>query len=141
MSMDHSSHDASHGTMPASHCSGHGGGGHEGGHPMVFSHSTSAVLLFERFQVGPDLFSYLFACVVIVLAGVLRQELVKMSEQEHHSSERRAALYFAQATISYLLMLIAMTFNVGLFLAVMIGLTAGFYRSLLQSKNKSECCA
>ena len=120
--------------------SGHCGGG--GGHGSTFHHSTSAVLLFNGFNVGPDIFSYFFACFAVILAGIIRQDLVRMSEQEIHTNEKRALLYFAQATISYLLMLIAMTFNVGLFLSVMIGLSLGFYRSLVQQgKIKSECCA
>ena len=120
------------------------GDGHQctGGHASTFSHSTSAVLLFDGVKVGPDLFTYLGACAFVVLVGIARQELVKLSEIETNSPEKRAVLFFCQATLSYLLMLIAMSFNVGLFLAVLIGLTAGYYRSLLQLKMKAdECCA
>lgn len=37
-----------------------------------------------------------------------------------------AGLYMAQVTVSYLLMLIAMTYNIGLFMAVIFGLGFGY---------------
>lgn len=121
----------------------HGGGGHM----MTFHHSTSAVLLFDFLQIGPDPLSYFLGLVFVVVVGVARQELLRISEQEHLGPEKRALLYFCQATLSYLLMLVAMTFNVGLFLAVILGLSIGYYRSLVHHQQaakvsgKSECCA
>ena len=110
-------------------------------HPMTFSFSTQATLLFQGIQVGPDIFSYGISLIIVVCLGILRQELVKLAESEEISLNKRVVLYFAQATLSYLLMLISMTFNVGLFFAVILGLTLGWYRSLLQTKIKTDCCS
>lgn len=109
---------------------------------MSFTFSKHVpLLLFEGWQAGPDWLSYLFACTVVVAMGVARQELVMLAEQDAHSPEKRACFYFAQSLLAYLLMLLAMTFNVGIFLSVIVGLTAGFYRSLLKGlKVKEDCC-
>ena len=110
-------------------------------HPMTFSFSTQATLLFRGIQVGPDIFSYGISLIIVVCLGILRQELVKLAESDEISLNKRVVLYFAQATLSYLLMLISMTFNVGLFFAVIVGLTLGWYRCLLQTKIKTDCCS
>ncbi|VVC92311.1 unnamed protein product [Leptidea sinapis] len=55
----------------------------------------------------------------------------------------QTCLYFVQATVSYLLMLIFMTYNVWLCLALVLGLAVGFFffgwkRST--ARDTSECC-
>ena len=56
----------------------------------------------------------------------------------------QTALHFVQATLGYSLMLVAMTFNLWLFLAVVLGMTAGYFafgwKQSLQEFN-DECCA
>ena len=108
---------------------------------MTFAWSTEATLLFDWAKVGPDVLTFAVGLAVVVALGVARQELLRMSEDETQTQRNRVALYFCQATLSYLLMLVAMTFNVLMFLAVIAGLTIGHYRSLMNKAKVADCCA
>jgi len=113
------------------------------GMAMTFSHSTGPLaVLFPFIVAGPSLFSYLAHCALVVLVGVLRQFLYKMSDDRALSMDARSAVYFAQATLAYLLMLVSMTYNYGLFFAVILGLTLGHRRYLMPMEiDKGECCS
>jgi hypothetical protein len=111
---------------------------------MTFSHSTGPVpVLFDTLVAGPSLLSYTFALVMVVGMGVLRQRLYKQMDDKSLSAMQRSSLFFAQSLLAYLLMLVAMTFNVGLFLAVIVGLTVGYHHYLQQQidAEKGECCS
>ena len=78
----------------------------------------------------------------MVLAGVARQDLLKRADDKTLTANARTCLFCAQATLAYLLMLVSMTYNVGLFTAVILGLTLGHRRSLMTAEvDKSECCS
>ena len=54
----------------------------------------------------------------------------------------QSLLYFVQVTISFLLMLFAMTYNVWIFLAIVFGLATGyfFFASANKGFNANDCC-
>jgi copper transporter 1 len=53
----------------------------------------------------------------------------------------RAALQFVETLLSYALMLIAMTFNVGLFIAVLLGIALGtFIFARFRPYKRRACC-
>lgn len=122
-----------------------------GGHSSTFQWSTRATLLFDGLDVGPDFLSFGLALIAIVAAGVARHELLRTAEDESRDLNTRTAMFFAQATIAYALMLLSMTFNIAVFFAVIVGLTAGWRRTAampigvgsnkLLATNKGECCS
>ena len=108
-----------------------------------FHFSSKANLFIPGLDIGPDYFSFTFGLVCIVILGMIRMELLVLSEDEAQSLHTRTVLYFIQASLSYGLMLVTMTFNVPLFFAVILGLTLGYRRNLIRKINKSsgDCCA
>ncbi|XP_021199272.3 high affinity copper uptake protein 1 isoform X2 [Helicoverpa armigera] len=107
-------------------------------HAMVFHSCVCAEILFKGWNTSNEL--QLFgSALVIFLAGVLyeafkwwRESLPRAPEKGPASMWSRAhsvqaALHAVQATLSYLLMLVFMTYNVWLCLAVVLGLTLGYY--------------
>lgn len=107
-----------------------------------FSFSLGPVRLFGL-QAGPGLFSFLLALFVVISLGVARQEAMRLGDLPDASIEAKTAYYFVQAALSYVLMLVAMTFNFHLFLGVVVGLTVGHYRTLklAPQAKQQECCA
>lgn len=130
MPMDHSNH-AGHG--------GHGGheghGGH-GGHAMFFSHDIPGSFLFQCLTIQSSS-TLLLYCFATMLMGIIVEWLKKFRykcqppEKNHNEKLKRhiidASLYFLQMTLSYFIMLIAMTFNYALFFSAMFGFALGHF--------------
>eukprot|EP00659_Diplonema_papillatum_P020000 gene20000-30776_t len=103
-----------------------GGGGAAGQMMMTFYSSHKVVILFDQWNVKTR-GQYAAAVVLVFLAG-LSAPLLK----DYAVSSRmlplpaRACLIFVNFCLVYCLMLVAMTYNVGLFFATMAGLTTGW---------------
>ncbi|QDZ22850.1 putative Ctr copper transporter [Chloropicon primus] len=117
--------------------------------PMYFTNSYKTTLWFKEWRSESRMDYYFMLFVVTVLGFALealqsvRRDLdnkrghhyeelldVQAENREHYMKLVRAAsafLYFLSLLLGYLLMLAAMTFNVGLFLSVIVGMTLGFY--------------
>jgi hypothetical protein len=93
------------------------------------------VFLFPSWVLDGKL-KYILACLGTFIAGALihalsswRNEWSRRPVVPGHAWSRsllQVGLYFVQIVLSYLLMLVAMTYNTELFFAVCSGLTAGF---------------
>eukprot|EP01064_Diplonema_japonicum_P007132 TRINITY_DN14850_c3_g1_i1.p1 TRINITY_DN14850_c3_g1~~TRINITY_DN14850_c3_g1_i1.p1 ORF type:complete len:136 (+),score=0.46 TRINITY_DN14850_c3_g1_i1:131-538(+) len=103
---------------------------------MYFTWGYDVIILFKDWSTqGP--YQYYFSCVVVALMGIVSQYLKVILEASipatRPTSVNKLAhtlIYGLVITISYLLMLVSMTYNVGLFAAVIIGHMIGFYMSL-----------
>jgi hypothetical protein len=140
----HSHHGAAEAVRTLADGAGHAGHDQHGGHASTFSWSTGPLpLLFDHIVVGPGLLSYLLALLMVVLAGVLRQHLVKLTENPALPPLTRTVYYATHSTLAYLLMLVSMTFNIGLFSAVILGLSIGYHRFLqkIDAEKAAECCS
>lgn len=112
---------------------------------MFFHFSYADYLLFD-FWIPTTLFQYIFALLACFLLSVFFEALqTKKSILEHSWKPReikilgaysveqfkidviRSCFQFVILTIGYCLMLITMNFNVGMFLAIMVGLTFGSF--------------
>uniref|UniRef100_A0A2A4JGI6 Copper transport protein n=2 Tax=Heliothis virescens TaxID=7102 RepID=A0A2A4JGI6_HELVI len=107
-------------------------------HAMVFHSCVCAEILFKGWNTSNEL--QLFgSALAIFAASVLyegfkywRESLPRPQEKQRAGMWSRAhslqtALHAVQATLSYMLMLVFMTYNVWLCLAVVLGLTLGYY--------------
>ncbi|CAA9989760.1 copper transporter, putative [Plasmodium knowlesi strain H] len=130
--------------------SDHDGAGSINGHnmampmPMSFQLSTHTIILFKFWETKTEA-SYYISLVICLLFGVLsvllkvvrlqvEQTLPKTKDTNimrsgilFKNNLTRSALSFIIYSWDYLLMLIVMTFNVGLFVAVVVGLSIGFF--------------
>jgi len=113
---------------------------------MFFTSSTEVTILFEDW-VTDDYTTYMASIVAVMAIAVFNEWLVAMFLMDNANSDDsaieesvfsvkmkskgfgrllRAFLYGAIVSLSYLLMLVAMTFNAGLFVAVILGYSGGF---------------
>ncbi|GAM20802.1 hypothetical protein SAMD00019534_039770, partial [Acytostelium subglobosum LB1] len=131
MSMDH------HNTNPSTDHGG-GGGGHKNG--FDFSISVSGILFGEWSTSTWASYSIAFVCVMIVSVlyeflnyykqRCYRQFSTVSKESEHKERLRykitMTTLHVLSAAIHYCLMLVVMTFNFGLAMAVLMGVAVGY---------------
>lgn len=95
---------------------------------------TCVVWLFEAAVLDTPV-KYAFATLGTFLLAVLAEALVRVRryntkyrcdlEGWRSVRAREAALYFAQAMLGFMLMLISMTYSTGLFFAIIFGLAVG----------------
>ncbi|EEA07858.1 uncharacterized protein CMU_029320 [Cryptosporidium muris RN66] len=112
---------------------------------MTFYQNYNALILFDQWKTY-NLATYLLSCLVIILIGFLAV-YVSVVKEEIESRQRclgkriyilRVFMAFISYFFHYILMLIAMTFNFGLFLSVLIGLSIG--HGLLSDKLRNLQC-
>jgi copper transporter 1 len=95
---------------------------------MSFELSTRTVLWFSQWRTeGP--FSYALALSVVVALGFVHEALqrARLASAGSASPRDRALSYGLSLVTSYLLMLAVMTYNVGVFVAVVAGMAGGFF--------------
>jgi len=120
------------------------GGGHHGGAVAYFHFSYEAVILFMQWATT-DWKTMLYACIGIGVVAALYEGLKFMREYLLHKGKRRNAytkscctlfctgmhllqtvLHIVQVAVSYALMLVFMTFNGWLCIAVLAGAGLGY---------------
>jgi copper transporter 1 len=102
------------------------------GMEMFFAWSTTATILFEGWLTSTWYF-YLLSCVGVFVGTVLLEGLRMATQRQSlgwakksmHRQVGEGLLYGVYVSCSYLVMLIAMTYNVGLFLSVVLGHSVG----------------
>ncbi|EAK88366.1 copper transporter, 3 transmembrane domain, conserved in metazoa and apiacomplexa [Cryptosporidium len=120
---------------------------------MTFHQSFESVILFESWRTS-NRFDYFISCLFIILMGCFTMFIssinkkyikeIKKNRVEHENLGIKVICTNVLLTIlyyfmHYLLMLIAMTFNWGLFFSVIIGLSIGYGIFELGSITKNEC--
>jgi len=120
--------------------------------PMYFESGINTLILFEGWATDNNVGIYLISCFVIFLSCILHEWLTsyrlrRMKEisktnisepllnsrtstksgSDFKSRLSQTLLYFINIVIAYVIMLIVMTFNVGLFFIVTTGLALGHY--------------
>jgi len=120
--------------------------------PMYFESGINTLILFEGWATDNNIAIYLISCFVIFLSCILHEwltsyRLKRMKESsktniteplltsgkstkfasDFKSRLSQTLLYFINIVIAYAIMLIVMTFNVGLFFIVTTGLALGHY--------------
>ncbi|CAI5505666.1 unnamed protein product [Closterium sp. Naga37s-1] len=148
---------------------------------MWFYWGPNVIILFESWKTSSWGF-YLLACFLVVVFCVLHEFLtsfrlklsatrrcrVKDAEQGADSADATSSkkvdwrslldrlavtgIYALNLIFSYAIMLIVMSFNIGLFIAVVLGLTIGFFffgakrrktsseRPLVEEAQEENCC-
>eukprot|EP01063_Lacrimia_lanifica_P023767 TRINITY_DN3146_c0_g2_i1.p2 TRINITY_DN3146_c0_g2~~TRINITY_DN3146_c0_g2_i1.p2 ORF type:complete len:149 (+),score=52.79 TRINITY_DN3146_c0_g2_i1:58-504(+) len=105
---------------------------------MWFYQSTSSTVLFQSWTTT-SLGSYIVACVLCALAAclmmVVKQFMGTISDRHLALQAVVAFLYF---NLAYAVMLVAMTFNIGLYLACMVGMTAGFVITKVYTRRTAK---
>jgi copper transporter 1 len=134
---------------------------------QMFFHQTLKDYVLFKFWVPRSIIQYVFTCVLVFILAVLHEFMAagrniletrwkeqNRSEEDEISltevsqptfilalSARRGVYHFIEMTLGYSLMLIAMTFNVGIFLSVMLGFGFGkFFFGHLQNEKRQNCC-
>ncbi|KAJ1605859.1 putative copper transporter [Cryptosporidium canis] len=120
---------------------------------MTFHQSFESVILFESWKTS-NKFDYLISCFIIILMGCFTMFIssinkkyikkIRKNRLEHEKFANKVIFTNILITIlyyfmHYLLMLIAMTFNWGLFFSVIIGLSIGYALFEFGSEVKNEC--
>lgn len=139
--MDHSMHGMNMGGM--NH------GGMDMGHMMAMNFHAKhkgVIYLFESAKIETHLHLWLY--VVFTLALGILVEFIKVYRFKlamvGPGTRKRSAhlfdsvLYFAQTTIGYCLMLVAMTFHYALFIAVVLGMAVGYFLFNGKSDDNEE---
>ena len=121
---------------------------------MSFYQSESVVILFEQWSCSTKS-CYFGSLAAIFLAGILSQLIARIQRYYDSTVTRkvctcqanvkllsefdslvsitnnqqliRTILYFLNVSLGYMLMLIAMTFNAGVIIALIMGMTVGFF--------------
>lgn len=172
-SMDHGDGSMHHGDGSMDHGGmDHGDTSHHAtstaGHGLFFTTGKVTTVLFEGWQTS-NYGEYIGTCLFVILLGILIEWLSmvrecyshkKMSDFASMNSPAAAGstsnaqlgqhlvktmLYMSSITLAYSLMLIVMTYNVGLFISAVLGLTIGYLtfgkrREQCGSTNSTECC-
>ncbi|KAL7069481.1 hypothetical protein ACR3K2_00790 [Cryptosporidium serpentis] len=113
---------------------------------MTFYQNYNALILFDQWKTY-NLATYLISCLVIILIGFLAVYISVVKEEiESKKGSLGKGIYILRVFMAfifyffhYILMLIAMTFNFGLFLSVLIGLSIG--HGLLSDKLRNLQCS
>eukprot|EP00755_Sulcionema_specki_P008573 Sspe_Gene.41321::Locus_19982_Transcript_1_1_Confidence_1.000_Length_1046::g.41321::m.41321/K14686/SLC31A1, CTR1; solute carrier family 31 (copper transporter), member 1 len=102
---------------------------------MTFTTGYEVQILFETWRTH-TLDEYIIACLMIIIMSVFMQisRAMAISRRPPHFSVKKDVedclahliLYAASLIMSYLLMLIVMTYNVGLFASVVTGQVIGY---------------
>lgn len=124
---------------------------------MTFHQSFESVILFESWRTSNKL-EYFISCLFIALLGCFAmylssinksyiREVINRKRKEGSALNLKIRLFSVIIStiyylIHYLLMLIAMTFNYGLFISVIIGLSIGYgifeMNSLMNSSSRID---
>ncbi|OII74697.1 uncharacterized protein cubi_00250 [Cryptosporidium ubiquitum] len=120
---------------------------------MTFHQSFESVILFESWKTS-NRFDYFISCLFIILMGCftmfissINKKYIKRIKKNRMEYEKLGVkVIFLNVLITilyysmhYLMMLIAMTFNWGLFFSVVLGLSIGYGIFELGSTTKNEC--
>lgn len=132
--MDHSTMD--HGTMD-----------HGSAHGMFFTRfnptAPSLTILFSGWDITTSA-GYAGSVICFFCLGVLVRMLrLSLSMVRRRATVlpliSQAAVFFVINTLAYLLMLAAMTYDVGIFFAIVVGMTVGFWIELVIAKRQAAC--
>ncbi|KAK6587633.1 copper transporter [Cryptosporidium xiaoi] len=118
---------------------------------MVFHQSFESSILFD-FWKTKNPFDYFVSCFIIILLGCFTMYLSSINKgyireikkdvrnkSKWKARLRSSFLSFFYYLLHYLLMLIAMTFNCGLFISVIVGLSLGYGIFEIGSIEKDTC--
>ncbi|KAJ9464356.1 Copper transport protein CTR2 [Diplonema papillatum] len=102
--------------------------------PMHFVWGYETTILFKSWHTKTA-WEFYTSCLAIIALCILTQAVrAKLPPAGYHFRRLEehfayTVLYGITAMLSFLLMLIVMTYNIGLFLSVIIGLTIGYHYS------------
>jgi len=128
--------------------SAHGAHGSHGGHAMAFSNNIPGTYLFESFTIkrGSQLTIYCFLTMIIAIIVEWIKKYRFKCQPPHKTKEQKvkrhlldSSLYFLQMTLSYFIMLVAMTFNYALFFSAMFGFALGHFINHFPTDDSSRC--
>lgn len=114
---------------------------------MYFKASDSVVVLFKGWETT-SLGEYFATLIFIFLFSLAHEYMTTYrinytlkKDDAHYGSLISSLLYLLSVTFSYLIMLMVMTFNVGIFFTVLLGLATGFYFfGQTRSNSASDLC-
>ena len=100
---------------------------------MNFNTNLGITFLFNGFNINSNK-ELIIYCVLTIIMGIMTELLkfyrikmmVETGQGKFVQKITYSLMYFAQIALAYFLMLIAMTFNIWLFIAVIIGFVTGF---------------
>ena len=90
---------------------------------MYFYWGADVVFLLKQWTITDNIGVYLLACLASFLAAIAVEFL---STRFIESNVVYAVAHSVQVWLSYMLMLVLMTFNAGLFMAIILGYTIGY---------------
>ena len=100
--------------------------------PMTFEWGYQVTILFNGWETT-TMFEYLIACVLVMGCGFAMQVCRSCVTGTHYGPEDKLAvtlMFGVLLSLSYILMLIMMTYNIGLFFSVIAGQMIGFYSTM-----------
>jgi copper transporter 1 len=133
---------------------------------QMFFHQTIKDYVLFKFWVPYTLTQYILTCLAVFLLSIVHEfmgayrEMFETRWRKEYGAKdccslsdmtqapfilslslKRGVYHFFEMTLGYALMLIAMTFNYGIFFAVMLGFAFGkFFFGHLQSEKRMSCC-
>jgi hypothetical protein len=120
---------------------------HMYGFKSMWSDDVGCVVLFNSSWVLNSRFKFLIAFLGIFVMGTLSEGLLQIRRELRRKSTSPAwlftGLYVAHITVGYTLMLVAMTYSVELFLAVILGLGTGHHflnKEQVVTDRPDPCC-